>query len=123
MIPEHDTFAKYEEKYRETDIKMSEDSWYYGKLSRAETESIFKSANFDCGVYLLRRKHDGEIGKNYVLSIIRTRDVVKNLHFFTNLPLGKKKIYLDHVILYQYFKYNEATKEVEISYGLSRRQT
>ena len=82
MIPEHDTAAKFDQKYQEMERKMANDSWYYGQLSRIETESIFKSADFDRGVYLLRKKADGEVGKNYVLSIIRKREEVKIVNLF-----------------------------------------
>ena len=56
MIPEHDTAAKFDQKYHELEEKMKKDSWFYGQLSRIETESIFRSADFDRGVYLLRKK-------------------------------------------------------------------
>ena len=82
MIPEHDTAAKFDQKYHELEEKMKKDSWFYGQLSRIETESIFRSADFDRGVYLLRKKADGEVGKNYVLSIIRKREEVKIVNLF-----------------------------------------
>lgn len=121
MIPDKDSAKHFNQRHYEEELKLAELPWYYGVLTRSQTESIFKSANFDVGIYMLRKKDGGEIGKNYILSFInkigqfRSRSVS-----FDCLIIESGLIHLDHMVLYQYFHFKD--DKVVITYGLSRRK-
>ena len=55
-----------EEELGELEENLSGQYWFYGKLNRQHAEKILRSANFDAGVYLLRKSETG----HYVFSII-----------------------------------------------------
>ena len=50
----------------ELETELSGQYWFYGRMSREHTEKILRSANFNAGVYLLRKNKTGQ----YVFSIV-----------------------------------------------------
>ena len=57
---------KLEEALSELETDLSRQYWFYGRMDRQHAEKILRSANFDAGVYLLRKSETG----HYVFSII-----------------------------------------------------
>ena len=50
----------------ELETELSGQYWFYGGMNREHTEKILRSANFNAGVYLLRKNKTGQ----YVFSIV-----------------------------------------------------